>query len=133
SEHAADAVVLAVPAFVAARLVEGFDGELARRLRAIAYLPMRVAGIAFRREDVADPLDGFGFLAARGQGVRILGALYSSTIFPAHAPAGIAYLRVFLGGANDPGALELDAEGFRAVVRADLAKTLNISAEPVAF
>jgi oxygen-dependent protoporphyrinogen oxidase len=129
----AERLVLATPADAAAALVEPFDVELAQRLRRIPYAPMRAAGIAFRAQDVGVPLDGFGFLAARGQGVRILGALYTSTIYPAQAPAGVVYLRVFLGGATDPHALALDADGARAIVRADLATTLGITAEPLAY
>ncbi len=48
----ADAVVVTAPAYAAANLVEQFDAELARELRGIAYAPMRVAGIAFRAQDV---------------------------------------------------------------------------------
>lgn len=132
-ELIADGLIVATPSDAAATLVEGFDAELARRLRRIAYAPMRVAGVAFRKDDVAEPLDGFGFLAARGAGVRILGALYTSTIAPEHAPAGSVYLRVFLGGATDPGAATLDAERAKATVLADLATVLGITAAPVAY
>ena len=128
-----DAVLLCCPAPAAARIVEGFDPALAAELRAIRYAPMRVAGIAFRAADVAHPLDGFGFLAARGQGLRILGALFTSTIFPQQAPSGVAYLRVFLGGATDPEIVEYDAPATRAIVRADLARALGITAEPIAY
>ncbi len=128
-----DAVIVAAPADAAAALVDGCDAELAALLRRIPYAPMRVAGIAFRRSDVADALDGFGFLAARGEGVRILGALYTSTMFPAQAPAETAYLRVFLGGAGDPEAMALDEDAACAVVRRDLARVLGIAAEPVAY
>jgi oxygen-dependent protoporphyrinogen oxidase len=129
----AEAAVLAVPSDAAATLVEGFDPVLAELLRRIPYAPMRVAGIAFRPHDVPVPLDGFGFLVARGEGVRILGALYTSTIFPDQAPPDTAYVRVFLGGATDPGALDLDGDAARAIVRADLATTLGITAEPLAY
>jgi len=129
----ADAVVMTPPADVAAGIVESCDAALAEDLRAIPYSPMRAAGIAFRAQDVSTPLDGFGFLAARGQGLRILGTLYTSTIFPGQAPAGTAYLRVFLGGAADPDAIALEPERARAIVRADLARALGITAEPTAY
>ena len=129
----ADAVILTPPADVAAAIVEPCDAMLAEDLRAIPYAPMRTAGIAFRGQDVPVPLDGFGFLAARGQGLRILGALYTSTIFPGQAPAGTAYLRVFLGGGADPDAIALAPERARAIVRADLATALGITAEPTAY
>ncbi|HEY6234280.1 MAG TPA: protoporphyrinogen oxidase [Candidatus Elarobacter sp.] len=132
-EFDADAVVLTPPADVAAAIVEPCDAELAELLRAIPYAPMRAVGIAFRAKDVPVPLDGFGFLAARGQGLRILGALYTSSIFPAQAPAGSAYLRVFLGGAADPDAVGLEPDHARAIVRADLANALGITAQPIAY
>jgi oxygen-dependent protoporphyrinogen oxidase len=129
----ADAVVLATPAYSTAELVAGWDAQLAHELRRIPYAPMRVAGIVFRSGDIRAPLDGFGFLAARGQGVRILGALYTSTLFPQQAPAETAYLRVFLGGATDPGAVDLELAAAEAVVRADLAHVLGVRAEPIAY
>lgn len=127
-----DGVVVATPADVAADLVEGFDTELAARLREIPYAPMRAVGVAFRSEDVPVPLDGFGFLAARNQGVRILGAFYTSAIVPEHAPPGTAYLRIFLGGATDPTIATLDADRVKAIVLGDLRKILGITAAPVA-
>jgi protoporphyrinogen/coproporphyrinogen III oxidase len=132
-ETLADAVIVATPAAAAARLVEGFDAELAARLREIPYAPMRVVGLAFRAEDVPVSLDGFGFLAARRQGVRILGALYTSSIVPGHAPAGTAYLRIFVGGSTDPELATLDAAAVRSIVLADLRNALGIGAAPLAY
>lgn len=129
----AGAVIVATPADAAAALVESLDAELAALLRTIDYAPMRVAGVAFRAADVPVPLDGFGFLAARGQGVRILGSLYTSTIFPEQAAAGTAYIRVFIGGAEDRSVVNLDSETLRAIVLTDLKTTLGVTAPPVAF
>jgi oxygen-dependent protoporphyrinogen oxidase len=128
-----DEVMLATPAYAAAATVEQFDPELAGLLREIEYVPMRVAGIAFRRADVPNALDGFGFLAARGQGVRILGALYTSSLFPAQAPPDVAYLRVFLGGGVDPQAALCDRDQAETIVRDDLRRVLGIQAAPVAW
>jgi oxygen-dependent protoporphyrinogen oxidase len=131
-EVAVDGVVVATPADAAADLVEGFDAELAARLREIPYAPMRAVGVAFRTADVPVPLDGFGFLAARKQGVRILGAFYTSAIVPEHAPPGTAYLRIFLGGATDPAIATLDADTVKSIVLGDLRKILGITAAPIA-
>ncbi len=132
-ETVADAAIVATPADVAATLVGGFDAELAARLREIPYAPMRAVGVAFWKDDVPVPLDGFGFLAARGQGVRLLGAFYTSSIVPQHAPPGTAYLRIFLGGATDPDIAKLDEAAVRAIVLADLRTILGITAVPVAY
>jgi oxygen-dependent protoporphyrinogen oxidase len=132
-ETFADAVIVATPADVAARLIEATDPILAGRLRQIPYAPMRAVGVAFRAADVPTPLDGFGFLAARNQGVRLLGAFYTSSIVPEHAPADTAYLRIFLGGATDPEIAWLDDTAVRTIVLADLSKILNITAAPIAY
>ena len=127
-----DGVIVATPAGAAAPLLAGIDETLAARLRDIPYAPMRVVGVAFRASDVPAPLDGFGFLAARNQGVRVLGAFFTSTIVPEHGPPGTAYLRVFLGGATDPGIAALDSDAVQAIVRADLWTVLGSSAAPIA-
>jgi oxygen-dependent protoporphyrinogen oxidase len=131
-ELTCDALVIATPAYDAARLLEPVDPPLAALLQRIAYAPMRVIGVTYRAQDVPVPLDGFGFLAARGQGVRILGALYTSTMFPVQAPPGTAYLRIFLGGALDPQAVALDDAAALRIVCQDLQTVLGISVEPLA-
>lgn len=131
-ETAVDGVIVATPADAAARLIDGVDATLAAHLREIPYAPMRAVGVAFRANDVPVPLDGFGFLAARNQGVRLLGAFFTSTIVPEHAPAGTAYLRIFLGGATDPDIAALDAEAVKAIVLGDLRTILGITAPPIA-
>ncbi len=132
-ETLVDRAIVATPAAAAARIVAGFDDALATRLREIPYAPMRAVGLAFRVADVPAPLDGFGFLAARGQGVRLLGAIYTSTIVPEHAPAGMAYLRVLLGGSTDPEIATLDADAVKAIVLADVRTVLGIVAPPIAY
>jgi len=129
----AERVIVATPSGTSARLLYGVDAALAAQLREITYAPMRVIGMAFRGADVAAPVDGFGFLVARGSGVRILGATYTSTLVPEQAPPGTVYVRVFMGGAADPAAGALEAGAARAIAQADLARVLGITAEPIAY
>ena len=76
------------------------------------------------------PLNGFGFLVPRSEGVRILGALWETSIYPNRAPAGKALLRVMIGGATDPGAVDLDDEALLGTVRQSLQQTMGLDAEP---
>jgi oxygen-dependent protoporphyrinogen oxidase len=76
-------------------------------------------------------LDGFGFLIPRGEGPRILGVLWDSSIYPGRAPSGRALLRAMIGGAHDEGALALDDAALLSVVRKDLALTMGLEADPV--
>jgi oxygen-dependent protoporphyrinogen oxidase len=132
-ETLVDGVIIATPSDAAAALVNAFDAELAADLGRITYAPMRAIGVAFRATDMPAPLDGFGFLAARGSGIRILGATYTSAIMPEQAAPNTAYLRVFMGGSTDADAIALDAAQARAIVLRDLATVLGVHAEPVAY
>jgi protoporphyrinogen/coproporphyrinogen III oxidase len=128
----ADAVVLAVPAFAAADLLSASTPDAAAALSAIRYADVTVVSLGFDRIDVARPLDGFGFLVPRGEGVRSLGVLWSSSVFPDQAPAGKVTLRVIAGGTLDPGFIALDDDETLAAVRRDLERTMGIVAEPEA-
>ncbi|MDZ7708390.1 MAG: protoporphyrinogen oxidase [Trueperaceae bacterium] len=127
---AADVLIVATPAFVAAKLLADVLPEAKDDLEAIPYAGVRVLGLGYAREHVPRPLDGFGFLVPRGQGVRILGCLWTSTLFPWQAPEGKALLRVIAGGVPDPEFVQLNDDEALAVVQRDLETTMGITAEP---
>ena len=103
-----DMVVIATPPEQAAPFVSGMDAALAQRLTGIKSSTIAVIGLGFRGEDVSNPLDGFGYLIPRKEGVRSLGVLWSSSIFPNRAPAGHKLLQIMIGGAHDLRAIEAD-------------------------
>ncbi len=126
----ADAVVLATPSFVSAELVTPFAPDAAVALREIPYADVQVFGLGYNRIDVPSTLDSFGFLVPRGEGVRVLGVLYSSSIFPGQAPNGRVLLRVIAGGTVDPEFAALSPDEALSAVRRDLRVMMGIVAEP---
>jgi oxygen-dependent protoporphyrinogen oxidase len=125
--------VLAGPAADTASLVGGFDSTLGSVVRSIATAPLVVVCLGYDEAEVAadrGPLNGFGFLVPRSEGVRMLGALWETSIYPERAPAGKALVRVMIGGAHDPGAVSLDDDDLLRVVRAELAATMGLRAAP---
>ena len=125
-----DAVVLTTPAPATAALLRPHLPAAADALAAIPYAGVRVLGLGFHRLDVPRELDGFGFLVPRGQGVRSLGVLWTSSLYPDRAPQGRVLLRVLAGGRLDPAMLALDDDEALALVRRDLHLTMGIAAEP---
>jgi oxygen-dependent protoporphyrinogen oxidase len=128
----AERVVLALPAPEAARLLAPHDAELAEALTRIRYVGMAVVHVGFAQGDLQHPLDGFGFLVARGEAPRCLGCAFESSLWPQRAPEGQALLRLFYGGARDPGVLELSDAELTQLVRADL-RRVGIASEPPTF
>jgi oxygen-dependent protoporphyrinogen oxidase len=121
----ASRIVLAVPADIAARLLER------EALAEIPYAAVSLVSTGWRREDVAHPLDGFGFLAPRKEGLRVLGVLFSSEIFPARAPDNHVVLTAFAGGRTDPEVATWDDERLFSEILDELRKTLRVRGDPV--
>lgn len=125
----ADAVVLTIPSPRAAPLLEPVDGELAAAVGGIPTAGLAVVATAFDAAAIPE-VNGFGFLVPRGQGLRILGCLWDSSIFPGRAPDGKVLLRSMVGGAHDAAAVSDSEEVVLAAVRRDLRVAMRIEAEP---
>jgi oxygen-dependent protoporphyrinogen oxidase len=126
----ADAVVFAIPADAAARIVDRLDAELAAALAEIPSAGLAVVALAYDAAAIGGAPDGFGFLVPRGEGLRILGCLWDSSLFPGRAPAGKVLLRAMIGGAHDPAAVELGEEELLRSVRGDLQRAMGVTADP---
>src|ERR1035441_7257866 len=59
-----------------------------RTFAEIRYPPVASVVLGFRREDVAHPCEGFGMLIPKVEVFKILGTIFSSSLFPNRAPAG---------------------------------------------
>jgi oxygen-dependent protoporphyrinogen oxidase len=103
----ARAVVLAVPAYVTSALTRDRDHELASLCADIPYASAATVALAFRREAIAHPLNGSGFVVPRVENIGILASSWLSSKWPHRAPDDDhVLLRTFVGGARDPKALE---------------------------
>jgi oxygen-dependent protoporphyrinogen oxidase len=128
-----DSVVVALPAPHAAKLLEQVDAALAAELSAIPYAGCAIALAAFRREQIAHPLDGFGVVVPEIEGRQILAASFSSLKFPGRAPDGCVLVRVFVGGAKRPELIDLPDDALRELVLRELGELLGVGGEPLLF
>jgi oxygen-dependent protoporphyrinogen oxidase len=122
-------LVMATPTDVAAELLRDANPSLKASLSAIEYAPVAVVSLGYRRSEVGHPLTGFGFLAPRSAGLRVLGAVWNSSLFPARAPDGQVLLTSFVGGATDPAAVSLSPEDLVSLVDREIAPLLKIGRE----
>ncbi|MCE0484955.1 MAG: protoporphyrinogen oxidase [Methylacidiphilales bacterium] len=126
--HRHSAVLLTAPAHKIAEMkMEGVDFSI---LGEMAHPPVARVALGFRREDVADPLRGFGFLVPKAEGMKILGTTFSSSIFANRAPEGHVLLTTFVGGCRQPElALEPEEKLMELVVE-DLRRVLGVRGVP---
>ena len=127
----ADAVVLATEAHAAARLIDAQDPGLALQLRAIPYASSIIVNVAYRRDQIQHPLDGFGVVVPAIENRPLLAVSFLSVKFPSRAPAGTALLRVFIGGATQPENCDLDDAAIGELIRRELGDLIGASGEPL--
>lgn len=96
----------------------------------IRYPPVASVVLGFRREEVAHPCEGFGMLIPKVEGFKILGTIFSSSLFPNRAPAGHLTLTSYLGGERYPELALLPEEELVEVVCADLRALLGVRGRP---
>jgi protoporphyrinogen/coproporphyrinogen III oxidase len=126
-----DAVILAVPAHAAAKLLSISSSELSKELAAIAYSSSITVGLAYDRDVRQSLPPGFGFLVPRSEGKRLLAATFVHNKFPHRAPDDRALLRCFFAGSNAENIWQLSDDAIVAVVRNELQQILGLRAAPL--
>ena len=118
----AEAVVLAVPAWIAARLLAGLGVPAARALDEVVYHPSVTVSLAYRADQVPGTLEGTGFVTAPDAAGAVRACTYAWLKYPKRAPDGFALLRAFVAPVDgDPG----------AIAHAELAAILGLTGSPL--
>jgi len=128
---AADALVLATPAFDGARLLDPLDGSLAELMRGIPYASTATVTLGYRREGFSHDLDGYGFVVPRVERRILLASTWSSSKWDYRAPDGSALIRSYIGGAGREAVLERPDDEIVALVRGELRAIMGVAEEPV--
>jgi oxygen-dependent protoporphyrinogen oxidase len=124
-------LVLALPCAAAARLLARAAPELARAVASIQSESVASVALAFRREDVAHALDGFGYLAASAERLAHLGVLFSSSLDASCCPPGQVLVRALAGGARRPAVLEWSDEQLVECIAREAGPLLGLRAPPL--
>jgi oxygen-dependent protoporphyrinogen oxidase len=127
----ADAVVLAVPAYVAEALTREAAPAVATELAGIRYVSTGTISLAYRTADIRRPLLGFGLVVPSSERRPVNAITWSSLKFEHRAPEDHALLRVFFGGSRSPRSMTLDDDTLLASVRAQLLEFMGIEAPPL--
>jgi protoporphyrinogen/coproporphyrinogen III oxidase len=123
-------IISAVPAYVAANLFNNFNEELIKHLNEVYYPPVLVLYLAYEKENIKQPLDGFGFLIPSKERKSFLGAIWSSVIFPNRSDDKTATFTLFVGGARNPEVGSIDKEILIGKVRKEFEEIMKITGNP---
>ena len=125
-----DAVILATPSSVTARLLLGVNKKLAVELNSIAHSGCTVVTLGYDRSDVGHPLNGHGFVVPQVENRHIIACTFSSVKYRHRAPEEKVLLRVYLGGATCPQVMTFDDEQILQIVATELNPLLGIRGQP---
>jgi len=127
----ADAVVVATPAFEAARLLSGLSSAAAKELGAIPYASTAVVLAAYPRGTAEQIPEGTGFVVPDGE-ATITACTWISRKWPNEAFGDRAVLRSFVGRAGEGAVLDLLDDELAAKVADDVEAAVGIGSLPVA-
>jgi oxygen-dependent protoporphyrinogen oxidase len=124
-------VILAIPAWVAARLLAIDFASVAEAMQAIRYVSSGAVFFAYKRDEVGDRLRGYGFLVPDCEGRRINGATWISNKFEHRSPADGFLVRCFVGGDRTAEQLDRDDGELVRMCRDELREIAGIAAQPL--
>lgn len=127
----ADIVISSVPAYTAADLFGHFDEGLKKHLLDIQYPPLLVQYLVYRKADIQQSLDAYGFFVPSKEKKSFLGSIWNSAIFPNRVSDEFASFTLFIGGAREPEILTIDKELLLMKVRGEFETLMKVSGEPI--
>lgn len=119
-----DAVVIAVPSYVAAQILPENLKKAKSLLQEIEFNSVATVSMVFKSKDVNSHLKGHGFVVAEGEDLKISAATFFTNKWPYRAPEGYSIVRTFIGGGkksylaflSDDELLKISLEDLRTVV-----------------
>jgi oxygen-dependent protoporphyrinogen oxidase len=128
----ADAVILAVPAAPASRLLSGTVPAASAPLSEIPYASMAIITLAYRAEDFPDTRRS-GYLVPAVDGRAVKAVTFSTVKWPQltrHAPVHV--VRCSIGRVGETALLQRDDKALAQLAAAELAEAVGITATSVA-
>lgn len=118
-------VILAVPAWSAAKITGSVNPGLTKLLRSIAYRSGTMVHLAYHQVAPSRALDAYGHLVARRETGSVAACTWSSVKLTGRAPTGDLLFRIYLRGTD------LSDEAALSQARTEMTLALGITAEPL--
>ncbi|MEU7938075.1 protoporphyrinogen oxidase [Microbispora bryophytorum] len=129
----ADAVVLAVPARPASRLLRREVPKAAAELAAIEYASMAIVTLAYPRTAFPEPPEGSGYLVPPVEGRPVKAATFSSVKWPhlAEADRNVMIVRCSIGRLGEELVLQRDDAELTALALNEMAEIMGVRGLPL--
>lgn len=122
----ADQLILATPAYGAAKLLQPVQARLAGLLQQVPYTSSVTLALGYKKSTFDHPLKGFGFLVPKRERNSLMACTWVNNKFAHRAPDDVVLLRCFMGGdvINEPD------DSLIRIARDELRRIMKLQAEP---
>lgn len=131
SEYISDGIILSTPSFVNADLLKPVDAGLSSELGKIAHASSAIAILAYKKEQIQQLMDGFGFVVPQKANLNLIACSFSSVKFEGRAPDDTLLIRCFVGGALNEEILEKGDSEIIDIISKELGLILKINGKPL--
>lgn len=125
-----EAVILTGEPWATARVVRDLSSTIANQLEGIFCPPVAVVALGYGEAALSAMPRGFGVLIPRTEGLRILGVLWDTFLFPGRSPEKRLLLRAMLGGGVDPEIGEWDEDRITNLAADETGRLLGLPEPP---
>lgn len=129
----ADAVILAVPAPAAAKLLRGANPQVSKLLDTVSYASVALATLLYRPEQISSAVAGSGFLVPPIEGHSIKAATFSSRKWAWTKAQPLFAARASFGRYGEPQVLQRDDAELAGLAASELHLLAGLPRTPVAF
>lgn len=126
-----DGVILAAPVHVQSQLLAHLAPGAAAAMAAIPQVSSAVVMLGYRETSTDVAPASYGYLSPRAEGRPVKAVTWMSSKWEGRAPEGHFLVRGFLGRAGDQQMLSASSDELIDMVRDEIARTANITGEPV--
>ncbi len=123
-------IISCIPAYNLGHILKGVEQELSDELINIEYAPMLSTQVLFKASDIDVKREGFGFLVPRKERIRLLGAIWKSSIFPELTGDGYFHATLMAGGAHDREIVTEAVEEVEKEILNEFRELMEIGTEP---
>ncbi len=123
-------IIIATPSYITAEITKQLSESLSESLSKIDYAPIAVVCQGYQKSNIKHSLDGFGFLVPKKENLRILGSIWTSSIFAERTPKDCVQFRSMVGGDGDHESIQLSDADILSTVESDLDAIIGIKAPP---
>ncbi|MEX2605268.1 MAG: protoporphyrinogen oxidase [Gracilimonas sp.] len=126
----ASRVISCIPAYSLPRILKGFGTYISEALNEIDYPPMVSTQLIYNREAISSQKTGFGFLVPRKENIRLLGAIWKTSLFPELSGADKVQFTLMTGGAHDRNVISDSMEKIEQEIISEFSTLMGISEKP---